>query len=181
MTHTRSTGRFLYAVTFLGMVLGSSILGGCGGGGDYSGPPEPGYRNFTLVLNVSDADGYALGDATVWVDGTAQDGRTSWDFVTLGTGYPESWRGFRANWIQGGYRVVLDEYTGRADITVMVSKTGYTTQATTFHFDESLPKDVYGRDTFIMERSTSTSSAEPGTPVMKPQPGEVIGKNAAAK
>lgn len=166
-------------LALLALALGSILMGGCGGGDDhYYGPPDgsfPHYRQFTIVLNVSDADGHALGGATVWVDGVAQSERTSWDFVALGRGYPDSWRGFLANWIKGGYTVTLYDYYDKVDVTVMVSKSGYQTQATTFHIDDSLPRDVFGRDTFIMERSAGPASAEPGTPVMKPQPGEVVG------
>lgn len=180
--HAGIRGHGRYTLALIGFALSPILLAGCGGSDNYYYPPSgPQYRDLTVVLNVSDADGNALGGATVWVDGVAQDLKTSWDFVVLGTGYPESWRGFRANWIMGGYRVRLDEYTGRADVSVMVSKTGYVTQSTTFRLDEWLPREVFARDTFIMERSTSSASAEPGAAVNKPQPGEVIGKDAPAK
>jgi hypothetical protein len=184
MSHTRTVRRVSGGLALLGLTLGSILLGGCGGSDDYYyGPPDggfPHYRQFTIVLNVSDADGHALGGATVWVDGVAQAEKTSWDFVALGRGYPDSWRGFLANWIKGGYTVTLYDYYDKVDVTVMVSKTGYQTQSTTFHIDDSLPRDVFGRDTFIMERSAGPASAEPGTPVVKPQPGEVVGMEKGA-
>jgi len=101
MKCTRVGGRCLWIAAAVGIVGGTLLLVGCGGGEDTCCPPYvPQYRDLTLVLNVSDAAGNALGEATVWVDGVAQDMKTAWEFVTLGPGYPESWSGFRANWIK---------------------------------------------------------------------------------
>lgn len=173
-----------------GLALGACLLvpliiAGCGGNDwrdddYYYGPgpsPSPRYHHVTIVLNVSDPAGRALGQVNVWVDGVRQPERTSSQFVTLGAGYPESWRGFRANWIKGGFTVATYDYGDVARITVTVSRPGFYTQATEFHISDDLPTEVYARDTFIMEPAIYGASADEDgqEPRMKQTPGEVIG------
>jgi len=166
------------------LVLGACVsvlfaLQGCGGGGDYD-EPEPRYHDMTIILNVSDFDGDALGEVTVWVNGVAQAEKTSWQFVTLGDGYPESWQGHRANWIKGGFTVATYGAYDVATVEVIVSKTGYYTQATEFDVSDDLPSEVYARDTFIMEPAPHVTTAEIDNPRKKAAPGEVIGASKSS-
>lgn len=137
--------------------------------------PEPIYHNVTFILNVSDLDGDALGLATVWIDGVARREKTSWEFVRLGNDYPESWRGFEANWILGGFTVATYGWDDVVDVEVMVTKAGFQSQATTFEITGSLPVDVYARETFALEPSIGPASADADKPIHKTKPGEVIG------
>ncbi len=151
------THRLLAAVAGLSV---SMIVVGCGGGDDYDGNPPPRYHDMTIVLNVSDYDGVALGEATVWVNGVSQTGKTSWTHVALGDGYPESWRGFTANWIQGGFTVATYGPGDEATVEVIVSKPGYYSQATEFTVSDELPAEVFARDTFIMEKSPYPTTSD---------------------
>ncbi len=146
---------------------------------DYT--PSPVYHYVTFVLNVSDLDGYALGEATVWVDGVAQREKTAWDFVALDDGFPETWRGFLANWIVGEFTVVTYGWDDLVEVEVMVTKAGYRSQATTFEITGDLPVDVYARETFAMEQYVGPLSAEDDKPVHKAKPGEVIGWSKETK
>lgn len=169
----------LLTLGLLGACLGTAwLLAGCSGDendDDYYGSPYPRYHFVTIILNVSDLAGGALGQATVWVNGVAQDERTSWEFVTLGSDFPPSWRGFRANWIKGGFTVATYGYDDVARIKVMVSKPGYYTQETVFEVDDRQPAEVYARDTFIMQPAPYPTTAGVDKPRVKPTPGEVLG------
>ena len=154
------------------------VVMGCGGGAghDWHDPaPLPRYHDVTIILNVSDLDGDALGEVTVWVNGSAQGGKTSWTHVRLDEEYPQEWRGFRANWIKPGFTVATYDYNDVATIDVMVTKRGYVPQTTIFDIDASLPAEVYARDTFVMEPSAFPTTAQEPEPKKKAQPGEVIG------
>lgn len=142
---------------------------------DYYCDPSPRYHHMTVILKVADLAGDALGQVTVWVDGVPQVERTSWEFVSLGAGYPESWWGFKANWIKSGFTVATYAESDVAKVIVQVSKPGYYTEATTFNVEDSLPTEVYARDTFIMEPAPCPTTAEAQEPRMKEEPGEVIG------
>jgi len=161
------------------------ILGGCGGDDDGYYPPYdqfPHYKRVTIYLNVSDESARALGGVTVWVDGIAQAELTSWDYVTLGQGYPSDWQGFQTNWVKAGFTVALYDYNDRVDMEVVVSKAGYYSQSTTFRIDDSLSNDVRARETFVMEPNLGPASAGADKPRPKAQPGEVIsfGKGASS-
>ena len=158
------------------------LIAGCGGDDwrddYYYGPgpsPFPRYHHVTIVLNVSDPAGRALGQVNVWVDGVLQPERTSSQFVSLGSGYPESWRGFHANWIKGGFTVATYDYGDVAHINVTVARPGFYSQATEFRISASQPAEVYARDTLIMEPAVHGASADEQEPRMKEAPGEVIG------
>ncbi len=154
------------------------LIGGCGGGDDWDDDyydPEPRYHDLTIILNVSDFAGDALGEVTVWVDQVAQSGKTSWQFVELDRNYPEEWRGFAANWIQTGFSVATYGPGDWVEIDVMVTKPGYYPQVTTFTVENYLPIDVYARDTFVMEPSVNPADASELRPKRKDKPGEVIG------
>ena len=176
------------SATRFGAVLGACAIvavgvSGCGGGWEHNNPADhfPHYKTFSIVLNVSDAGGNALGDAVVWVDGVAQPERTASSFTVLADGFPDGWRGFAANWIKGGFSVTLYNSSDVVDVVVTISKPGYYSQTTTFHIDDSLPAEVWGRDTFIMERSPNPAAAEMQRPRPKAKPGEVVGWSKPAK
>ncbi|MCE5219598.1 hypothetical protein LLH03_21460 [bacterium] len=161
------------------------ILAGCGGDDEYYYPPYdefPHYKRLTILLNVSDASARALGGVTVWVDGIAQAELTSWDYVTLGNGYPIDWQGFQTNWVKAGFTVALYDYNDRVKVEVVVSKAGYYSQSTSFWIDDSLTNDVRARETFVMEPNLGPASAGVKKPRPKAQPGEVIsfGKGASS-
>lgn len=158
------------------------LIAGCGGDDwrdDYYYGPGPSrfprYHHVTIILNVSDPAGRALGQVNVWVDGVLQAERTSSQFVALGAGYPESWWGFHANWIKGGFTVATYDYGDVARINVTVSRPGFYSQATEFRISYAQPTEVYARDTFIMEPAVHGASVGEHEPRKKDTPGEVIG------
>jgi len=81
----------------------------------------------------------------------------------------------------GEFTVVTYGWDDLVEVDVMVTKAGYRSQATTFEITGDLPVDVYGRETFAMERYVGPLSAENDKPVRKAKPGEVIGWSKETK
>lgn len=143
---------------------------GCGSDWDDDHHRYPGRdKTINIYLNISNADGEALQNATVWVDGTKQDEKTSDEFSRLGQQFPPDWRGWQYNWSGGPYFFDVYQCSGRTcRIEILVSKSGWQSQKTHITFGQWDPDEIYFRQTFVMERSTNTSAA----PVDAPQPPE---------
>ena len=148
------------------------LIGGCGGSDSFDGDAFD--HDLTIILNVADMDGYALGDVTVWVDGVQQYLRTAWDFVELGEGYPDSWIGRPANWIKGGFTVTTYGIGDEVEVIVKVSKTGFYTEETSFIITDDMDSEVFAYETFIMEERLGVTAASEEIIRHKAKPGEVL-------
>ncbi len=127
-------------------------------------------KTIFFYLNVADANGDPLPGVTVWIDGDQQDARTDDEYERLGQQFPPDWRGWRYNWSGGPYWLDLRDYAGaECTIEIMVTRSGLQSQRSYVTFDRWDPREIYVRQTFVMEpRSGLTSAAV----VTAPQPAE---------
>jgi len=160
--------------TALAAVLSVAALLAAGCSSDWNNDDDGYYRGSRdktvfIYLNISDADGEALPNVTVWVDGTRQGEKSSDEFSELGNQFPRDWRGWEYNWDGGPFFFNVRQCSGSVcDIEVMVSRSGYQSQKTTITFNEWDPDEIYFRQTFVMEPSSDSNAA----PVEAPQPAE---------
>ena len=184
MTHRPRNGGNISSLHVALLVLGACVFvpllfSGCSSDDEITYIDcEPRYHSMTIILHVEDLVGDALGEVTVWVDGVAQNARTSWQFISLGNQYPPEWRGFLANWIFSGFTVATYRADDLEKVTVVVTKPGYQSQGTVFYVADDLPSQVYARETFTMLPTAFPAGAEGPDemkPIMKDKPGEVIG------
>lgn len=143
------------------------LLVGCGAMDSGFPPAYPRVHYLTLYLNVSDQDGYALPDATIWIDGAAQPVKSAASFMTL-TGPPAEWSGFQYNWRIDNYEVRIDDMYAREDVVVLVSKGGYQNQQTYFSIYEYDDEYIWGRATFVMEPGQASAAGAPVVSVRAP-------------
>lgn len=154
------------------------LLSGCGG--DWCDDDCYDYDDGTyektlfVYLNVADQDGKALPDVTVWINGAPQQQRTAATYERLGDQFPPDWRGWEYNWSGGPYWFDLRDTGGEARVEIMVSRSGLQTQRTTLRFDRWDPREIYVRQTFVMEPVTDMTAAEV---VEAPRPPEICSIN----
>jgi len=148
----------------LGLV---TLLSGCGGTwyeddyDDYIDYDNQTYQKTLFIyLNVADQDGDPLPDVTVWIDGVEQDARTADEYEQLGNQFPPDWRGWEHNWNGGPFWFDLRDSGGEARVEIMVSRSGLRTQRTTLRFDRWDPREIYARQTFVMEPATGIAPQE---------------------
>jgi len=123
-----------------------------------------------FYLNVADEDGDPLQNVTVWIDGTRQDDKTEDEYERLGNQFPPDWRGWRYNWSGGPFWFDVRGCSGgTCSIEIMVSRSGYQTQRSHVPFDRWDPREIYVRQTFVMEPRSGVAAAEV---VTAPQPPE---------
>jgi len=158
-------------------VIVALLLAGCGSEywyddgnyyDNYDGGGSP-QKTVRIYLNVADQDGDALGNATIWVDGTQQEDKTRNEYRALGNNFPAGWRGWLYNWDGGPFWYDTRDYSGAVTIEIMVSKSGFRSQRTVLRFTRSDPDEVYVRQTFVMERASATAEVADA-----PQPPEMI-------
>lgn len=117
-------------------------------------------KTLFVYLNVADQDGHPVPDVTVWIDGAQQETRTAAEYDRLGSQFPPDWRGWEYNWSGGPFWYDLRDSGGEARIEIMVSRSGLRTQRTTLRFDRWDPREIYARQTFVMEPATGITAAE---------------------
>ena len=158
------------------ILVGAAVLtAGCSGDwwvdddwyDDYDDLAE--WKSIYIYLNVGDQDGHALPGVTVWVDGEAQPDKTEDSYDRLGNAFPPDWRGWKYNWSSGRIRIFTRDGDDRW-IEILVSKTGYESQRTRFRLSYWDPKEIYVRQTFVMEPSAFPAAE----PVDAPEQPEVI-------
>ncbi|MCD6362085.1 MAG: hypothetical protein J7M38_14605 [Armatimonadetes bacterium] len=164
------------ALSVLVLVVVAALISGCGSewwidddyyDDDYDEPSV--WKSVHIYLNVADQDGKALPGVTVWVDGEAQSQKTANNYDRLDGGFPPEWRGWRYNWSGGPFW--FRARSGRhVVVEIVVSKSGYESQRTTFRLDYWDPDEIYVRQTFVMEPSAGTTSV----PAEAPQAPEII-------
>ena len=169
---TPSTTTAVCLLSLAGLLV-AVLLAGCGS--DYWEDEDDDYypnsrdKTVHIYLNISDQDGQALPDVTVWVDGTKQTEKSSDEYSRLGNQFPADWRGWEYNWRGGPYFFDVWRCSRRVcSIEVMVSRSGYQSQKTHITFDQYDPNEIYFRQTFVMEESSNSSAA----PAEAPQPAE---------
>jgi hypothetical protein len=150
--------------------LAALLLGGCGGtidddhGYDSGQSGYPQYKALTLILRVQTPAGNPLGGVTVLVDGEADSTLTDSVFHPLGSGYPDAWQGWLANWTSDAYQVVMN-YRGDSDqFEIRVQKPGWTDDSTIVQVSDDEPDDIFIRDVMTMHRLTSASVQAAGAP-----------------
>jgi len=162
---TRAVAIFMLSVVAL-------LVAGCSSDwddDDYDHHRNSWDKTVFVYLNVSDPDGEALPNVTVWVDGTRQEEKSSDEFSELGNQFPSDWRGWEYNWEDGPFFFDVRRCSRWVcDVEVMVSRSGYQSQKTTITFNEWDPDEIYFRQTFVMEPSSDSNAA----PVEAPQPAE---------
>ena len=123
-----------------------------------------------FYLNVADASGDPLPGVTVWIDGAQQEVRTDDEYNRLGEQFPPDWRGWRYNWQGGPFWVnVRNSPGGECTFEIMVTHVGLQSQRSYVTFDRWDPREIYVRQTFVMEERTGVQSAEV---ITAPQPAE---------
>lgn len=156
----------LSVIALLSALVLVVLLSGCGGDwyedpDDYVDYDNQTYQKTLFVyLNVADQDGAPLSDVTVWIDGAQQERRTAAEYDRLGSQFPPDWRGWEYNWNGGPFWYDLRDSGGEARVEIMVSRSGLQTQRTTLRFDRWDPREIYARQTFVMEPVTGVTAAE---------------------
>jgi len=127
-------------------------LSGCGSAFVDPGP-DPGTlheRGLTLILRVQDADGSAIGNAQVFVDGRRDDWRTDSDFSPLGAGFPTSWQDFLVNWVSDAWAVYDDGIPTTHHFDLAVRKVGWTEDVSIVNIPDSNADHFFVRDVMIL-------------------------------
>jgi len=146
------------------------LLAGCGGSGVYDGGDGDLVEiGLTMVLRVQDADGNAIGDARVYVDGDRDDLYTDSEYWTLDEAFPAAWQDFEANWFSDRWALYGDAAAPRGGrIELVVRKLGWTDGLTIAVIPDSPDEHFWVRDTITLYPSGS-GDAEP-----TPQYAEVL-------
>lgn len=120
-----------------------------------------------IYLNVADENGGPLPGVTVWIDGEQQEAKTDDEYDRLGNQFPPDWQGWQYNWSGGPFWIdVRDCPGGVCQVEIMVTKPGLQSQRTYVTFDRWDPREIYVRQTFVMEPRVGVTAAEV---VMAPQ------------
>jgi len=118
-------------------------------------------KTIYFYLNVADAGGDPLPGVTVWIDGEQQEARTDDEYERLGQQFPPDWRGWRYNWDGGPFWVnVQDCPGGECTFEIMVTRPGLQSQRSYVTFNRWDPREIYVRQTFVMEPRVGVRSAE---------------------
>lgn len=137
----------LGAVT-LGAVV---VLSGCGGSGTALPDTHLLETPLSMVLRVQDADGNAIGDARVYVDGDRDDAYTDPEFWALGVGDPAAWAGFAANWFSDRWALFFGDAEPRGGrVELVVRKLGWTTGLTIAVIPDTPDEHFWVRDTITL-------------------------------
>jgi hypothetical protein len=171
------SGRIVRGLLLLAVSVAALALAGCCGDDWDDDIYDDDYysyqKSLVIYLNVADQDGQPLEGATVWVDGAQQDERTAATYEELGREFPSDWVGWKYNWSGGPMRIDLRDWPrARAEIEILVSKTGYETQRTTILIMRDDADDIYMRQTFVMEQQLAPAGV--AQVVDAPNPPEVI-------
>lgn len=168
------------------LVVGALLTAGCGSDwwidddwdDDYDEPSA--WKSVHIYLNVGDQDGRALPDVTVWVAGEAQPNKTESRYQRLGDAFPPNWRGWKYNW-SGGPIWFHTRDGDNLRVEILVSRTGYESQRTTFRLGYWDPDEIYVRQTFVMERRVGAAGVEADTVREAPEQPEIISSELVAQ
>jgi hypothetical protein len=163
--------RPIFPILLLGMALTALTLAGCGGGNDDHFTAYPRTKDLTLVLRVVSPGGFPIGGAQVLIDGVPDPVLTDPQLHPLGSGFPDAWQGYLANWTSDAYQVVMNFEGDSDEFEIRVHKPGWTDVATIVRIDDFEPQHIFIRDEMIMTRITTAGAAT----TKKPHYAEVIG------
>lgn len=146
-------------LSLLLLVVPILLVAGCGGDDHYYYDDYPYSKDLTLVLRVQSPGGSPIGGASVLIDGEADEVKTDAEFHPLGSGYPDAWQGWLANWTSDAYEVVMN-YSGDEDeFEIRVHKDGWIDDTTIVAVSDSEPNHIFVRDTMVLRRPADTSAA----------------------
>lgn len=158
---------FVLALAVTGVAL---FAGGCGGGTDYYHSDYPQSKYLTLIMRVQNPAGDPVGGATIIVDGENDPQLTDPQFHPLGSGYPDEWQGWLANWVSDQYSVVMN-FEGDSDqFEIRAHKDGWLDDYTTVLVDDSEPSDIFIRDTLTLRHVAPAAAVAPHFAEVVPAP-----------
>lgn len=156
--------RRMFPLLLLGAVSVAITLAGCGGDDDDYYNEYPRTKDLTLILRVVSPGGFPIGGAEVLIDGEVDPVLTDAQLHPLGSGYPDAWQGYLANWVSDDYQVVMNFAGDSDEFEIRVRKPGWTQDSTIVRIDDFEPQHIFIRDEMVMSRVAAAGAAAPKQP-----------------